>query len=330
MVRLRFAFVVLFLGWRTWLRRRRSGPLLPGWSWLQETMVAGLRYNGQRLMSLPPVAARQRLEALALPTNLRKVAIEAFTIGNTPARWFTRKGVTDETTLLYFHGGGYVMGSVESYRELLGRIALSCRVRVLAIDYRLAPEAPFPAALDDCLAAYRWALANGVEPSRLLVGGDSSGGGLAIATLVRARDEGDATPRGAVLISPWVDLEARRPSVAANSRFDWGDRDYLQHWLVQYLNGANARDPLASPLYADLAGLPPLFIQVGTAELLYDEVVAFADKARAEGVDVTLEPWPNMVHGWTMLDQFFPQAKEALESIGKLAHHSPAHTSTDE
>lgn len=320
MIRLRFAFVVLGLCWRTWLRRRQHGPLRAGWSLLQETMVAGLRYNGERLMGLTPVAARQRLEALALPANRLKVAIETFTIGKIRARWFTRKGAVDDPTILYFHGGGYVLASVESYRELLARIALTCRARVLAIDYRLAPESPFPAALDDCLTAYRWALSNGVDPKRMLVAGDSSGGGLAVATLVAARDAGDALPRGGVLVSPWLDLESAHPSVAANATFDWGDRAYLQHWSTQYLNGADARDPRASPLYADLAGLPPLLIQVGTAELLYDEVVAFADKARAQKVEVTLEPWPDMPHGWIMMKDFFPQAQQALEAIARFVH----------
>ncbi|MEO6419092.1 MAG: alpha/beta hydrolase [Polyangiaceae bacterium] len=317
MTRLLFAFVVLGLGWRTWLRRRRHGPLRPGWSWLQETIVAGMRYNGERLMSLSPVAARRRLEELALPAS-RKVAIETFTIGKTRAQWLTRKGFTDDTTILYFHGGGFVLSSVDGYRELFARIALTCKARVLAIDYRLAPESPFPAAAEDCLAAYRWALANGVDPKRMLLAGDSSGGGLAVTTLVAARDAGDGLPRGAILLSPWVDLEAGHASVTANAAFDWGDRDYLSHWSAQYLNGADPRDPRASPLYADFAGLPPLLVQVGTAELLYDEVAAFADKARAEGVEVIFEPWPEMVHGWTMLNDFFPQAQEALEAIARF------------
>ena len=210
------------------------------------------------------------------------------------------------------------MGSVEGYRELLARIAVTCGVRVLAIDYRLAPEHPFPAAVDDCHAAYRWVLESGVEPRRLLLAGDSAGGSLAVATLVAARDSGDALPRGALLISPWVDLESRRPSVASNSTFDWGDRGYLEHWSAQYLNGADPRDPRGSPLYADLAGLPPLLIQIGTAELLYDEVVAFAEKARAQGVEVTLQPWPEMVHGWAMLKDFFPQARRSVEAIARF------------
>jgi acetyl esterase/lipase len=318
MVQLRFAFVVLALGWSIAWRRRRSGPRRPGWSWLQETIVAGLRYNGERLMRASPIDARRRLEALARPADDRKVAIEPMTMGTIRARSFTPRGVQPDTTLLYFHGGGYVLGSAESYRELLARVASTCGARVLAIDYRLAPEHPFPAALDDCLAAYRWVLASGVDPKRLLVAGDSSGGALAVATLVAARDQGDVLPRGAILISPWVDLDAGHASVDDNAAFDWGDRRYLQHWSVQYLNGADPRDPRASPLYAELSGLPPLFIQVGTAELLRDEVVAFAEKARARGVEVTLQPWPNMTHGWAMLKDFFPEAQQSIEAI---AHH---------
>ena len=238
--RLRFAFVVLFLGWKSWLRRRRSGPLRPGWSWLQETIVAGLRYNGERLIRLSPEAGRRRIDALAEPADRRRVTIENLAMGTLRAQSFVPKGVEVAITILYFHGGGYVLGSVEGYRELLARIALTCGARVLAIDYRLAPEHPFPAAVEDCHAAYRWALENGVDPRQLLVAGDSAGGGLAVATLAAARDAGDALPRGAILISPWVDLESSRPSVRSNSAFDWGDRAYLQHWSLKYLNGATA------------------------------------------------------------------------------------------
>jgi acetyl esterase/lipase len=319
MDRLGFAFAVLALGWSTWWRRRRSGSRRPGWSWLQETIVAGLRYNGERLMSLAPVDARRRVDALANPADRRKVDIEAITIGAIPAQWFKPKSATDDTTILYFHGGGYVLGSVDSYRELLARIAVTCGVRVLAIDYRLAPEHPYPAALDDCLAAYRWALSSGIAPKHLLLAGDSSGGALAVATLVAARDRGDVLPRGAILISPWVDLVSEQPSVVDNATFDWGDRHYLQHWSAQYLNGADPRDPGASPLYADLSKLPPLLVQIGTAELLYDEVVAFADKARAQGVEVTLQPYPNMAHGWELLKDFFPEAQRSVEAIAAFA-----------
>ncbi len=279
-------------------------------------MVAGLRSNGQRLLASSPAAGRARLEALALPADRRKVTIEPVAIGALAGQWFTPKsGATPETTLLYFHGGGYVLGSVESYRELLARVAVTCRVRVLAVDYRLAPEHPFPAAVDDCFAAYQWALAHGVDAERLFVAGDSSGGGLAIATLLAARDGGVTLPRGGVLLSPWVDLTSSEPSVMTNASFDWGDRAYLQHWTAQYLAGSDARDPRASPLYADLHGLPPLFVHVGTAELLHDEVRAFAERARAAGVDVTLREWPHMVHGWVMLNEFFPDARRTLDEI---------------
>lgn len=319
MTRLRFAFAVLFLGWKVWLRRRRSGPRRPGWSWLQETIVAGMRHNGEIMLGASPDAARRRIEALASPADRRNVTIESIAMGALRAQSFVPKGAVVDTTILYFHGGGFVLGSAESYRELLARLAVTCRMRVLAVDYRLAPEHAFPCALEDCHAAYRWALASGIEPGRLFVAGDSSGGGLAVATLVAARDSGDRLPRGAILVSPWVDLESSHGSVTTNATFDWGDREYLGHWSSMYLNGADARDPRASPLHAELAGLPPMLVQVGTAELLHDEVVAFAERARAAGVDVTLETWPEMVHGWSMLNDFFPQAQRAVEAIAAYA-----------
>jgi monoterpene epsilon-lactone hydrolase len=314
LTRIGFAFVVLFLAAKTWFRRLRSGPLRPGWSWLQETMVAAMRYNGACLVRASPVDARRRLERLAAGAD-RRVTIERFSMGTISAQSFVPTGAPVETTILYFHGGGYVLCSVESYRELLTRIALTCRARVLAIDYRLAPEHPFPAAPEDCHAAYRWALAHGVDPDRLFLAGDSSGGGLVVATLVAARDAGEQLPRGAILMSPWVDLESSHPSVVANASFDWGDRNYLRHWTEMYLNGKDAGDPRASPIHADLAGLPPALIQIGTAELLYDEVTALADAMRAGGVEVTLRTWPDMPHGWPMLKEVFPAAQLSVDAI---------------
>lgn len=274
-----------------------------------------MRHNGECLMRLPSAMARRRVEALSSEADLREIAIEPMTIGALSALSFAPKSDKPKATILYLHGGGYVLGSANSYRELLARIARSCKARVIAVDYRLAPEHPFPAALDDCHAAYRTMIDHGFDPGSLFVAGDSSGGALAVATLVAVRDGGGVLPRGAILLSPWVDLESAHPSIALNASFDWGDGHYLRHWSTQYLDGADARDPRASPLHADLAGLPRLLVQVGTAELLHDEVIAFADKARARGVDVDLRASPEMVHGWMLLNGVFAQAQDSVEAI---------------
>ena len=239
MARLSFAFAVLALGWTTWWRRRRSGPRRPGWSWLQETIVAGLRYNGERLMSLAPVDARRRVEALANPADLRKVEVEAIAIGAIPAQWFKAKGATTDTTLLYFHGGGYVLGSVESYRELLARIAVTCGVRVLAIDYRRAPEHPYPAALDDCLAAYRWALSSCIDPKQLLLAGDSSGGALA-----RRRGHLAAVREHAARVGA---LEGLLPGGGALRRSDRRVPAHFTARAVTHPAPRSARSPNGSP-----------------------------------------------------------------------------------
>lgn len=247
------------------------------------------------------------------------VHCEPVDAGGVPAEWITTPGALPERVIYYLHGGGYVIGSIKTHREMVSRLSRAASARVLIIDYRLAPENPFPAALEDSMATYRWLLSTGVDPARLVVGGESAGGGLTVATLVALRDAGEPLPRAGICLSPWVDLEGLGESTATSAETDpMVDRDIGMIWAKAYLGNTDPRTPLAAPLYADLAGLPPLLIQVGTAEILFDNATRLADRARAAGVDVTLQPWDDMFHMWHFFAAMLPEGQQAIDRIGEF------------
>jgi phosphinothricin tripeptide acetyl hydrolase len=238
--------------------------------------------------------------------------------GGVPAEWITAPGSDEKRVVLYLHGGGYVIGSVEAYRGHASRIAEACKCAVLLVEYRQGPEDPFPAALEDAVSSYRWLLTQGLAPSRIAIAGDSAGGGLTVATLVSLRDQGVALPQAGVCLSPWIDLECESRSMRelAGSDRVTAPREYLLQMARSYLGGADPRTPLASPLYADLSKLPRLLIQVGTAEILLDDSRRLAERARAAGVSVKLEEWDDMPHIW----QFFaPVLSEGRDALAKIA-----------
>jgi acetyl esterase/lipase len=218
--------------------------------------------------------------------------------------------------VLYLHGGGYVSGSPRTHRALAGEISHAAATRLLLPAYRLAPEHPFPAALEDAWVAYWWLLNQGAQPGQMVVAGDSAGGGLALALLVALRDAGLPLPAGLVCISPWVDLTLHSASVHANDGRDYLNGAAIRAVAALYLNGRDPHEPLASPLFADLHGLPPLLIQAGTAELLLDDSKRLARRAAAAGVAVELELWENMVHVWHFLYPFEAKARHAIRRIG--------------
>lgn len=242
---------------------------------------------------------------------------EPVTAGGVPGEWVRAESTDPHKVVYYLHGGAYVRGSTETHRGLTGRIAAEGGVRVLAVDYRLGPEHPFPAAVDDALAGYRWLLGQGVAPGKIVVAGDSAGGGLALALLVALRDAGDPLPNSAVLLSPWTDLTASGHSIEARAEIDpFIAKQYLLDMAQMYLGGANPRDPLASPVFAELHGLPPLYIQVGTAETLYDDATRIEEKVKAAGGQATLEPWEDMIHAWHLFAPVLPEGRQAIEKIG--------------
>jgi acetyl esterase/lipase len=216
---------------------------------------------------------------------------------------------------VYLHGGAFALGSIDVFREWVARLARATKTRALLIGYRLAPEHPYPAALDDTAAAYLWLLQEGVAPSEIILAGDSAGGGLALSTLVSLRDTGRPLPAGAVCISPWTDLALTGGSIRDKAQADpiLSPRT-LDTYAGYYAGSVERTEPLLSPLYADWIGLPPLLIQVGQNEILLDDALRSAAKARAAGVDVTLETWEGMFHVFHMLP-FLPETKRALESI---------------
>ena len=224
---------------------------------------------------------RQRLDALGgqypVPADVR---VEAADANGVAAEWTTTPEADPSRAIMFLHGGGYISGSLDSHRHMIAQAGREARSRTLALAYRLAPEHPFPAALDDAVAGYRFLLAQGFAPKHIAIAGESAGGGLAVATLVSARDAGLALPACCWLSSPWVDLEVTGGTVTTKATVDpLIQKPYLLELAAAYLNGADPRTPLASPLYADLAGLPPMLIQVGSAETLLDDAVRLARAA---------------------------------------------------
>jgi acetyl esterase/lipase len=261
---------------------------------------------------------RKRLDALggqyALPTDVRVEAVDA---NGVAAEWTTTPGADPGRVIMFLHGGGYISGSLDSHRHMVAQAGREARARTLALGYRLAPEHPFPAALEDAIAGYRFLLSQGLEPKHIAVAGESAGGGLAIATLVSVRDAGLALPACTWCSSPWVDLEASGDSMTTKAPVDpLIQKPYSLELAAAYLNGADPRTPLASPIYAELKGLPPMLIQVGSAETLLDDAVRLARVAGAADVRVTLEVWPDMIHAWHLFYQQVAAGRHALAAVG--------------
>ena len=245
--------------------------------------------------------------------------------GGVSAEWVAAAGAADDRVVLYVHGGGYVMGSIATHRELAARLSKASGARVLVLDYRLAPEHPFPAPVEDATAAYRWLLAQNIKPSRIVVAGDSAGGGLALATLIALRDAKVPLPAAGVGISPWVDMEGTGASMTTRAKVDpVVQKEGLLGMAQLYLSGKDPKSPLAAPLHANLEGLPPLLIHVGDAETLLDDSTRIAEKAKKSGVKVELEIWPEMPHVWHLFAPFLPEGQQAIEKIGKFVQQQTA------
>ncbi|MEW6076734.1 MAG: alpha/beta hydrolase [Thermodesulfobacteriota bacterium] len=270
----------------------------------------------------PHVAAmRNGLEQLAaMAPPYEGVFLSGVDAGGVPAEWVAVPGSDGKGVILYFHGGGYTAGSLSSHRNLVSRLAVEAGRLLLAVDYRLAPEHPFPAAVDDAVAAYRWLVnSEGVPAGMVIIGGDSAGGGLALAALIKLREEGDRLPRAAFCLSPWTDLAMTGDSIRTKADEDpFVEPRALGFLAGQYLQGTDPEHPLASPLYADLTGLPPLLIQVGERECLLDDSLRLAEKAKAAGVDVTIDVWPEMIH---VFQSFAPVAPEGVAGIRRVAEY---------
>ena len=227
--------------------------------------------------------------------------------------------------VLYLHGGAYRLGAPSTYRHFTWRIASAAQAQVLVVDYRLAPENPFPAALEDAVSFYCWLLAEGADPSQIVVIGDSAGGGLALALLLKLRDSGRPLPAAAVVLSPWTDLALTGASLALNAKLDaMVDAEEVPKFATDYLAGADPYYPYASPLYGDPTGLPPTLIQVGSEEVLRDDAVRMAEKMHRAYCQIELQIWPRMPHVWHLLAPILPEAREAIAEIGKFVRRTVA------
>jgi len=247
------------------------------------------------------------------------VRVENVFIGKASGDWLATPGASADRAILYLHGGAYVLCSAFAYREMTSRIARAAAARTLVLDYRLAPEHPFPAAIEDAVAAYKHILDRGFKPSNIAIVGDSAGGGLTLATLVFLRDAGIALPVCGVCISPWIDLECTGGTMETKADVDpLCSRESLLEEAGMYLAGESPRNPLASPLYADFKGLPRLLIQVGTEETLLDDAHRLKRRAMSAGVGVTLEQFEDMPHVWHVFASYLPEAQEAIDRIGEF------------
>jgi acetyl esterase/lipase len=260
-------------------------------------------------------AALENLTRMAPP--VADVACTPVDADGVPAEWVAASAARADHAVLYLHGGGYCVGSINTHRQLAGDLSRAAGARVLLIDYRLGPEHAFPAAVDDATRAYRFLLGAGVRPRQSAIAGDSAGGGLTVAALLALRDADAPLPAAGVCLSPWLDLTQSGASMHGKAAVDpMVQRDRLQRMADAYLAGADPRTPLASPLFADLTGLPPLLIHVGTAETLLDDSTRFAERAGAAGVTVTLDVWDDMIHVWHAFASVLPEGREAIEHVG--------------
>ena len=254
----------------------------------------------------------------SMATDPGGVTYDEVDAGGVPAMWVTPDGATTDKAIMYLHGGGYVIGTMHSHAHMVGHIAKAAGVRALNVDYRLAPECPHPAAVEDAVKAYRWLLDQGIPNDKIVISGDSAGGGLTVATLLAIRDQKLPRPAAGIPLSPWIDLEGTGDSMTANAHLDLiVDAAGLKTMADMFLNGQSPHDPLAAPLHADYVGVAPLYIQVGDEETLLDDSARLAEQATAAGVEVRIDVFPEMQHVFQMSAGNLPEADEAIQRIGE-------------
>jgi acetyl esterase/lipase len=296
-----------------------GGPRRPGWNIFVEVGTEFLKRHLIDVFNSTDVdSARAYLDSVVVSSPAcARVSFTDLVQENFRGTWVAQRGSDPATTVLYLHGGGYSFYP-RAYSHFVALITLATGAKVFALNYRLAPEYCFPAQLEDSLNAYRWILDCGTKPANLVIAGDSAGGNLALALLLVARDSAMALPSLAVLLSPPADFDTDYPSIEHNAEFDWLDKRMLMQWADWFCGTAERSKPLISPLRADLHGLPPIYIQAGRCEILYDSIKAFADAAQRQGADVVLESWEDMNHIFQMFGDRAPQSAEALRRIGEV------------
>lgn len=280
-------------------------------------MVGALSVAAQRVTGLSPQKARSHLDLIArLAPPVLGITRERTVVGGVKGEWLRPWGWRDGVTFMHCHGGGYALCSSITHRMMISDISRAARARGLSVDYRLAPEHPFPAAIDDCESAYDGLLQQGVDPRRLVLTGDSAGGALVLATLIRLRERRAPMPAACVLMSPWVDLACSGESMETNATYDYIGVEFMQAYATYYLDGESLENSAASPIHASLEDLPPMLIQTGGAEMLFSDIKAFSSRAETAGVDVTFQVWDGMVHAFQGFTFVLPEAREAMAAIG--------------
>jgi len=297
-------------------RRALGGPRRPDWNWFVELATEVLKRVTCAAFEMGDVnEARRYLDSVAISSPaLSAVGIVPVAQEKFRGSWFTGKKTEPDVTVLYFHGGGYSFYP-KSYANFIALITIAAKSKTFALDYRLSPDHRFPSQLEDALNAYSWLLEEGADPERLIVAGDSAGGNLTLALLLAARSSKLPPPALAVALSPPTDFDT---DLIGNAEFDWIEKRMLEQWADWFCDSADRHNALVSPLWADLRGLPPIYIQAGRAEILYDSIQAFADRAQKQGADVVLESWANMNHDFQMFGLDAPQSAQALWRIGKV------------
>jgi monoterpene epsilon-lactone hydrolase len=270
-------------------------------------------------MTIAQNRARSAQSARFMPRVSQGVQIEKLGIQGIPAVWISPLGAAQDRIILHLHGGGYVTGGIDSHQMMCTLMAQTLKIKVVLPEYRLAPEHPFPAALDDALTVFRWLLAQGHQPGNIIVSGDSAGGGLALALVLSLRDAGEPLPGAVVCMSPWTDLTLKGQSYITNAKAEVVlQEETLREWAACYFGQEKPENPLVSPAYADWHGFPPLLIQVGRDEILLDDSNLLAEKATRDGVDVTLQVWEGMWHVWQVLGDLIPESRKAFEEFGQF------------
>ena len=251
----------------------------------------------------------------------KNITVEKINMEGIQAEWLIPfpSSAHSEKVILYLHGGGYITGSIEDHRMMCGLLANATETKVLIPEYRLAPEHPFPAALDDALKVYQWLLDQGYSSTNMIIAGDSAGGGLSIATVLALKEKSGSLPAAVVCLSPWADLALTGQSHTTKAKAEAIlNKDVLHEWALCYTDESNLTNPLVSPIHGDFHGFPPLLIQVGSEEILLDDSTLLVEKAKSAGVHVTLKIWDGMWHVWQALGDLIPENKKTFEEIGQF------------
>ncbi|MGF1466440.1 MAG: alpha/beta hydrolase [Sandaracinaceae bacterium] len=309
----------LAAGARVAPRRFLRGPRRPTWTWTYEVLVEAIaaRFEGSELTLED---RRRRMDELGLRgVRPGRATFDPVDAGGVPAEWVRPPNARTEGVVLHLHGGGYVMGSPRSHRPPLAALASQSGFPILSVEYRLAPEHPCPAAIEDAVAAYRWLIGpGGVRPSRVVMLGDSAGGGLTLSSALCLRDAGDPLPAGLALLSPWLDLTAGSERVRQETGCDYVPKRRLEDPALQYAGGLRRDDWRVSPILGDLAGLPPLFVIAGGEELLLSDSVRIADRARDAGVDVELHVQSDEIHVYPFFLSVSPHSRDGMTRIERF------------